>query len=204
MAPVALVQSQFVGQEVRLTVINRKIRSALLRQKPQVIGDGKTTVKNLIEQENGARRALQHVQTPYPVLDDSLVPLDLLQSTVVPAIGEVVELSKSTMIRGGASMYEILPEVHSSYIQAVESAIQGLGDGFFVVDLMVASYSQAATPDNYIFLEMNLAPALTLYYSCRDSDHFPIVEDYLGPMLERVLGEHISYQTPALHYSVAS
>jgi D-alanine-D-alanine ligase-like ATP-grasp enzyme len=185
-AAVALVQPQFVGQEVRLTVINGKVCSALLRQKPQVVGDGSSSIGILIGQENAARSMLRNTQVPYPTLDEALVDSSLLTSTTIPVAGEVIELNKSTMIRGGASVFEILPSLHRSYVEAAERAVRDLGNGLVVVDIMVSAPEQPATADNYVFIEMNLCPALVLYYSCRDGRHFDILEDYLGPMLQRV------------------
>lgn len=196
-APIVLVQSQFVGEEVRLTIVDGKVRSALLRQKPRVVGDGRSSIRELVTAENSLRQSLKHTQAPYPILDETLLDKKLLTSTTVPGAGEIVELSKSTMIRGGASVFEILPKLHSSYVQNVERAVRRLGDGLLVVDLMMSAYDQPATDENYVFIEMNLSPALALYYSCRDGNHFAVVERYLGPMLERAIqGQRVEWPEP--------
>jgi len=178
-----LVQRQFIGEEVRFTTFNGKVKSALLRQKPNVVGNGTSTVAQLIEDENEARRQLTFSAVQYPMLDENLISSDLLHSQAVPADGERVELGLGTMIRNGASMYEIIDSIDQSYIEIVEKISETFGHGIIAIDMMIGDVSTVATQDNYIFLEMNNDPALVLYYSCRNGNQFDVVSEYLGPML---------------------
>lgn len=186
-SPKVLVQRQFVGEEVRFTTIDGVVTSALLRQKPMVIGDGYSTVSQLIVAENQSRRALTESVVTYPMLDEKLVKAELLHIQTVPAEGERVELGLGTMIRNGASMYNIIDSIHASYIERIEKIARTFGRGFAAIDMMIADVNAAATDDNYIFLEMNSDPALVLYYSCRDGKNIDIVEQHVGPLFLRAL-----------------
>lgn len=183
----AVVQQQFYGEEIRFTIVNGTVVAALLRQKPRVVGDGVATVAQLIMRENEQRKAMTDTLVPYPQLTAELIGEEAILGETVLAEGETRELSKSTMIRGGASIYNILDTIHPSYIAAAEQAAYGLGHGFIVVDMMIADYMTPATDDNHVFIEFNLAPALSLFYSCRDGRHVPIAEKHLVPMLEKVI-----------------
>lgn len=178
-----LIQSQFTGEEVRFTSFNGHVRSAMLRQKPQVIGDGVSTIAQLIYAENEARSLLTFSAVHYPQLDEKLVADAILHSQNVPAVGERVELGLGTMIRSGASMYDVLDTIDKSYIKIVEKITSSFGNGMIALDMMIGDIHTVANQDNYIFLEMNNDPALVLYYSCRDGKNFDIVNNYLGPML---------------------
>ena len=182
-----LVQRQFYGEEVRFTVIKGKVRAALLRQKPHVKGDGVSTLAQLIQKENEARRNISSTLVPYPQLDAALVDLKVLESDEVVPGGEIRELNKNTMIRGGASVYDIMDEIDPGYIALAEKACQGMGSGLVVADIMIADYTVPPASDNYVFIEFNLAPALSLFYSCRDGKHVEVVEKYLAPMLIEVM-----------------
>jgi cyanophycin synthetase len=179
-----IVQRQFFGEEVRFTVINGEVKAALLRQKAKVAGNGISTVKQLIKEENKHRRMIADTLVAYPQLDEKLVSSQLLNDSTVLAKGEKRELSKSTMIKGGASVFNIYDSINKGYIKLARQAAQGLGKGFIVVDMMIQDYTQPPTGDNYVFIEFNLSPALALFYACRDENHFPVVEDHLAPMLE--------------------
>lgn len=179
----ALIQHQFVGEEVRFTTCNGKVAGALLRQKPRVIGDGTSTIAQLIQNENKARELLTFSVVKYPLLDENLIANELLHSQYIPADSEKVELGLGTMIRNGASMYDITDSIDESYIKIVEEIAHRFGNGFIAIDMMIKDINTAATNDNYIFLEMNGDPAIVLYYSCRDGKQLDIVNKYLGPML---------------------
>lgn len=178
-----LVQRQFIGEEVRFTSFDGRVRSAMLRQKPQVVGDGVSTVSQLIDAENEARSLLTFSAVHYPQLDEELVATEILHSKNVPATGERVELGLGTMIRSGASMYDVVDVIDKSYIEIVEKITSSFGKGMIALDMMIGDIHNVANQDNYIFLEMNNDPALVLYYSCRDGKNFDIVNNYLGPML---------------------
>ncbi len=182
-----LVQRQFYGEEVRFAVIDGRVRAALLRQTPRVVGDGTSTLAQLIRKENDRRREVNDTLVPYPQLDASLVSRQLLESNEVIPRGEVRELNKSTMIRGGASIYNILSEVDPGYASVAERACEGLGKGFIVADIMIADYTAPPSDDTYVFIEFNLAPAVSLFYSCRDGKQVEIVEEYLAPMLIKAM-----------------
>lgn len=186
-SPTALIQKQFYGEEVRFVTIDGKVKVAMIREKAHVIGDGVRTVRQLIEVENKSRRNITNTLVEYPLLDGNLIEKELLESSKIPQFNERIELNKSTMIRGGASVKDVLEKVHSSYIDIVEKISKEFGSGYLAVDLMLSDYSVEANKDNYVFIEVNVSPALSMFYSCRDGRHIPIVERYIGPLFERVL-----------------
>lgn len=169
-----LVQEQVFGEEIRFAVINGKVVSALLRQTPRVIGDGVSTIAELIKQENVSRRTIGDTLVKYPLLSEELIrkSVDMLRT---PTAGEVVELSRATMISKGCSVYDVLEAVDPSYIELVESLIDGLDTGFIVADIFIKNYQEPASDDNYWFIEFNTSPVLKLFYSCRDGNMHDIL-----------------------------
>lgn len=180
-SPKVLVQQQVEGEEVRFVAVNGRVGAALLRQTPRVIGDGALSVAELIAEENHVRRQLRSEYVPYPQLDAELVG-EHMTSGYVPQKGEVVELNRSTMIRGGASIYNVLPEVHQSYVRAVEALVKKTGAGFIVADVFCQDYTVPATQTNYQFIEFNTAPVLKLCYACRDGRNY----DILSPLADAI------------------
>lgn len=177
-----LVQQQFIGEEVRFVVCDGVVRAAILRQAPQVVGDGTRTIKQLIEAENIDRAAIKGVVVPYPELSEQMM-LDDIDPNAIPNNGWVVKLGRGTMIMNGASIYNITNEINPSYLELAQAAGSAFGKGFVVIDMLIEDYKQESTSTNYVFLECNLTPALALFYSCRDGKNFDIVEEYLVPMI---------------------
>lgn len=190
-SPKVLVQEQIIGEEIRFVVIDGRVTAAILRQKPHVIGDGATTVAGLIDKENELRAQIQLPYTQYPPLDEKLINLKALNLDQVLADGERLELGQATMIRNGASMYNVLPSVDSSYIAIAEKLAQALGNGFVAVDIIMQDYTQPATIKNYAFIEFNMSPVLLVFYACRDGQQYNVLED-LVPLIDRSLKRNMA------------
>ena len=170
-----LIQQQIQGEEVRFTVLNGTVVAALLRQTPRVVGDGVTTVAQLIRAENDDRAKIVDSLAGYPLLSEENIDLNLLMSEVILEKGEILELSRATMIKDGASVYNVLPEVHPSYVDIAKKSATALGARYLVVDIFIDDYTRAHTPGTAYFNEFNVAPVLKLFYSCRDGRHVDIV-----------------------------
>lgn len=180
-----LVQQQFTGEEVRFTVIRGRVASCLMRENPQVIGDGESTVAELIQHENLDRAMLKNNKlVPYPLLDDSLLPKELLTNRSVPKQGEVVKLGKTTLPNGGASIRGVTDSIHASYKDIAARLGRSLNAEFAVVDMMIADYTMPATDTNYIFLEFSLSPSLRLYYDVRGGQDYDILGVLAGMIKE--------------------
>lgn len=187
-----IVQQQVQGDEIRFVVIDGKTRAAILRQTPRVTGNGRDTLQDLIEQENNERRQIADTAVPYPQLDSTLLDLAEFDMGAVPADGVRIELGLGTMVKTGASIYDVTETTHPSYLEIAQQLGAKLGPGFVVVDMMLIDYTKTATSDNYAFIEFNLTPALQLFYSCRDGKHFDVAGRYLAPMIDGVLRERTS------------
>jgi cyanophycin synthetase len=181
-----LVQQQVQGEEVRIVILDGKADAAILRQSARLIGDGISTVSRLLEKENETRKGLGMPYLVYPQLAAPLIDLSEDELATVPAIGKVIELNQSTMIRGGASMYNILNDIHPSYLETAEKLGSYIGKGFVVVDMFIQDYHAPQTPNNYTFIEFNMSPVLKLFYSCRDGRHYDILPKLAG-MIDQVL-----------------
>ena len=175
-----LVQKQLQGEEIRFIVVANKVKAALLRQTPRVIGDGQSTLKELLAAENEVRKAggLQ-----YPALTKKIIALDNFDLSIVLAVGEMIELGRGTMIARGASMYNVHSDVHPTYIAMAEKLAAAIGTGFVSVDVFINDYTQPLHDAEYAFIEYNMSPVLNLLYKCRDGNHYDILSD-LVPLID--------------------
>lgn len=181
-----LIQEQIKGQEIRFTALNGKLVAAILRETPRVIGDGKTTVRGLLHLENKSRNKIKVPFLTYPQLDKPIIDLSAADLDYIPGNDEVVELSRSTMIRGGASVYNVIDDIHESYKKTALTLATTLGHGFVVVDMFIEDFQQPQNGANYAFIEYNMSPVLKLFYSCRDGKHYDVLPD-LALMIDGVV-----------------
>ena len=179
-----LIQEQVYGEEARFIIFEGKTKAVLLRQTPRLVGDGKSTVRQLFDIENTNRKNIVKSVVPYPVLSSYMI--ENYDPSYIPHNKEVLELSRSTLISGGASVYNIINKIDSSYIQIAETLTQYLGVDFIAIDLMMKDYRAKASKNNYVLVEFNELPSLKFCSSCRDGNNYNILEDLI-PLVERSL-----------------
>jgi D-alanine-D-alanine ligase-like ATP-grasp enzyme len=189
-ADTLLIQQQIQGDEIRFVALGGKIDAALLRQTPRVVGDGISTMRTLINDENNARATLHTPYLTYPQLAGPLIDLSNINMARVPASEEIIELGSSTMIAGGASVYDITDQVHPSYMEAAQKLAAGLGSGLIVVDIIIKDYRQPLEANNYAFIEFNMSPVVKLFYSCRDGNQYDILKQ-LVPMIDTAIHDNV-------------
>lgn len=165
----AIVQEQVSGEEYRFTVLDGKVVSVLRRERPQVVGDGKSMVAELIAAENEAREKLS---VSYPAWDQNLVGDAVRDGRIMPA-GERLILSQATMVRSGASIYEVIDETDGRYIELAEKFASEIGAGLLAVDLFIEDHREYG---RYWFNECNAAPALKLYMAVRNRDDGQVID----------------------------
>lgn len=159
------------------------VTAALLRSSPKLTGDGRKTIEELVGYENESRFHIQDTMVAYPPLDLTYLEYNGSSSDVLDT-GEVIEVSKSTMIGGGASVYNVFDSVHDSNLAQVRKIVDVLGLGFVVIDMFIEDYTR---PSKIYFNELNNSPVLKLFYSCRDGRHYdilPALAGYIDRQLE--------------------
>ena len=178
----AIIQRQVSGDELRITCVRGEPVSVLLRQKPAVTGDGIRTLSELIAEENQKREVIEGSAVPYPQLTPELIDTTLDLSSI-PALNETTLLSNASMIRTGASIYEIIDLIHPSYLEIARKLAGLLPSSLVSIDIMTENPHEEAIDDSYSLIEINTGMSLLLYYSCRDGKHTDLLEHHLGPLL---------------------
>jgi len=179
-----IVQEQVAGDEVRLVVIEGRLVAAILRKRPSVVGDGVSTIHQLIVAENENRKKISKSMVTYPQLTDKMLDPQLDRDKVLDLHEESV-IGYGSMIMNGASMYDVTRDIHDGYRSMAEELAKGVGAGFIVIDVMVEDVSRF---DRYWFIEFNTSPILKLFYSCRDGNHFDVAR-HLAEYIDRVTGD---------------
>jgi len=157
-----LVERHVDGDDVRFFVVGTQMVSATYRRRPQVIGDGSSSVEALIGARN-ERRALN------PYLRASPIPLDIalldalrrsgrdLRS--VPRPGEVVVLRGTSNLSGGGDSIDLGERVHPGFVEIAVRAVAAVpGVAYGGVDVIAPDVSVAPTPDNHVVGEVEFSP----------------------------------------------
>jgi cyanophycin synthetase len=166
-SPTVLVERLLTGRNYRLLVVNNKLIAASERIPCKVVGDGKHTVKELIEIENmNPLRGEGHEKPLTKIRVDHSVGQHLrrvgLTTKYVPALKEEVTLSERVNLSAGATARDVTDEVHPSIKSMSERAARVAGLDICGIDLITENISQPVK--NGGILELNAGPGLRMHY----------------------------------------
>ena len=184
-----LVEKHFYGNDFRAFVIGDNIVSVTQRKAANVVGDGRATVRELIERKNAVRADNTDLRNwPIPTRLESLDLLARAGLTMshVPASGETVVLrSASNLVAGGDSI-DFTEAAHPGFIDILIRAVRAIpGMPYAGVDLITPDITAPPTTTNHIVSEIEYSP-------CPTVAHFPLIgtpRDMAGAVLEYYL-EH--------------
>ena len=177
-----LVERHFTGEDFRFYVIGDRVISATHRKRAHVIGDGQSTLLELINRKNEARS-----ENPY--LRDYLLPTTLNQLEKVTTLETVPDEGEETILRGqsnlsaGGDSIDVTDQVHPGFKEIVVGALAAIpGMEYAGVDIIAPSVAVAPTSGNHVVSEVEYSPA--------PITHFPSAgpfRDMTGELLDYYL-----------------
>jgi GNAT-family acetyltransferase (TIGR03103 family) len=146
------------GVDLRIVVIDYKVVAAAIRRPAQVVGDGRHTVAELIEQHSRRRMAATG--------GESRVPMDAetercvacgghTMQTVLPE-GEVLPVRKAANLHTGGTIHDVTADLHPELALAAEKAARAIDIPVTGLDFLVP---RVDGPD-YVIIEANERPGL--------------------------------------------
>ena len=148
-----LVESFHEGEDLRLVVIGFEVVAAAVRRPASVVGDGRCTVRQLIERQSRRREAATG--------GESSIPLDLeTERSVkragfalddVPPAGAAFAVRKAANLHTGGTIHDVTDSVHPELVEAAIRAARAIEISVVGIDMIVPDPSG---PD-YVFIEAN-------------------------------------------------
>ena len=157
-----IVEEFFTGDDFRCFVVGGRFISATQRRRPQVIGDGVSTVKSLIESKNEVRAEHPTLHT-YPIPTD-IVLLDQLRASglgldYVPEAEEVVVLRRTSNLSGGGDSVDMTDVIHPAFRDIAVRAVDAIpGMGYMGVDIIATTITEPPTSANHVVTEVETSP----------------------------------------------
>lgn len=164
-----VVIEEFVrGQDHRFLVIDYKLVAVALRRPACVIGDGKSTIEQLVEKtnEDPARgEGAEHVLAPIRIDQTSLRMLQEKNMSVssVPPAGEIVYLKDTANISAGGTAEDVTDLVHPENKFMAERIAQLFRLDICGVDIMTDSVSEIISHGKGAVVEVNAGPGLRMH-----------------------------------------
>lgn len=161
-----LIEEFIPGSEYRFLVIDGKVSGVLNRVPANVIGDGKSSIKELVEIKNqDSLRGVGYVSPLEKIKIDEAAELFLhaqgLNSESVIEDGVVVYLRENSNISTGGDSVDFTDEVDEFFKKLAIDATAAFDITFCGVDIMIEDVKNPNS--NYGIIEVNFNPAVHIH-----------------------------------------
>ena len=165
-----LVERYLPGSDFRLLVVGNKLVAASRRDPPLVIGNGKNTVRELVEIVNSdPRRGEGHATSLTKIRLDDIAKNRLkeqgLEENSVPAKGTRVILRNNANLSTGGTATDVTDDVHQEVAARAIAAAQMVGLDICGVDVVCESVLHPMEEQSGGVVEVNAAPGLRMHLS---------------------------------------
>lgn len=165
-----VVEKYIRGEDHRLLVIDGKLVAAARRRPAHVVGDGKSTIQQLIDKENAdPRRGVGHenLLTQIHVDHQTLRLLHQAGLTLesVPAKDEVVFLKSTANLSTGGTATDLTDDVHPEVRYAAERTARLIGLDIIGIDLLAETLSRPLEEQSAGVVEVNAGPGFRMHVS---------------------------------------
>jgi cyanophycin synthetase len=162
-----VVERQFAGRDYRVLVINGKVAAASERVPAHVVGDGESTIAELVEDVNRHPARGEDHERPLTkiAVDEAMAEFMRRRCLTLgdtPKPGEVVYLRECANLSTGGTARDVTDLIHPQVAAMCERAARIIGLDICGIDLILDDIAMAPGPDNGV-IEVNAAPGLRMH-----------------------------------------
>ena len=177
------------GSDYRLLVIGYKLVAASRREPPQVTGDGRHTITQLVAEANkDPRRGEDHATSLSKLRLDEIAKGVLAEQGLtvdsIPAAGQVVLMRRNANLSTGGSATDVTDLVHPEVAARVIDGVRMVGLDIAGVDVVCQDISRPLEQQGGIIVEINAAPGLRMHLEPSSGKGRPVGEAIVGTMFE--------------------
>ncbi|SHM35745.1 cyanophycin synthetase [Duganella sacchari] len=163
-----MVERYLPGHDYRLLVIGNKLVAAARRDPPHVVGDGKHTVRELVNIVNAdPRRGSGHSTSLTKIRFDDIaiarLALQGLEADSVPSHGQRVILRNNANLSTGGTATDVTDDVHPEVAARAVEAAQMIGLDLCGVDVVCDNVLEPIENQRGGVVEVNAAPGLRMH-----------------------------------------
>jgi GNAT-family acetyltransferase (TIGR03103 family) len=156
--PEVLVEELVAGEDLRVVVIDHRVVAAALRRPAEVVGDGRSTVEELIERTShrraratGGESTIPLDETTAAVVADAGFALD----DVLPA-GARLRVRRTANLHTGGTIEDVTARLHPAIGESAVRAARAIGIPVTGLDFLVPDVEGP----EHVFIEANERPGL--------------------------------------------
>lgn len=170
-----IIEEQINGENYRIMVLNNKIIDVVYRKKPNVIGNGKHNIKDLIFMYNSIQK--KHKNFPITNINYSLLDKQGLTLDSIPKKGQKVIISNVCNYHNGSRLERIpIKNIHPDNLKLFKKINRVMDLNLSGIDYISPDITKSYKK-NYGFInEVNGGPGLDIHKKCdtKDNNSFAI------------------------------
>jgi len=163
-----LVESYVEGFDHRMLVVNNELVAVAKRVPGHVVGDGKSTVKELVDKVNedprrgiGHEKVLTRLELDRPALE--LLAMAGFDATTILPADEIFFLRNTANLSTGGTAIDLTDVVHPDNQEMAERAIRAVGLDVGGVDFLTQDITQSYKEIGGAIVEVNAAPGFRMH-----------------------------------------
>ncbi len=163
-----IVERYYTGKDHRVLVVNGKVVAVAERVPAHVVGDGKSTVEELIEKTNkdpqrgdGHDNVLTRITVDKPALD--ILERQGYRIDSVPKKGEMCFLRATANLSTGGIAVDRTDEIHPENIWQLSRAAKIIGLDIAGIDVVTEDISKPLREVEGVIVEVNAAPGFRMH-----------------------------------------
>ncbi|MCY1404454.1 Glutathione biosynthesis bifunctional protein GshAB [compost metagenome] len=187
-----LLESYHTGSDLRIVVIGYEVVAAAIRRPAEVIGDGRHSIRELIEAQSRRRQAATGGESRIPLDEETgrtLADAGCDYDDVLPS-GQRLAVRRTANLHTGGTMEDVTASLHPKLRDAAVRAARALEIPVTGLDFLV---EDAGQPD-YVIIEANERPGLANHEPQPTAERFV---DLLFPLSREPLQRLGETEVPA-------
>ncbi len=184
-----LVERFVVGDDFRVLVVGGNVVAAARRVPAHVVGDGRRTVSELVEEVNrDERRGVGHEAVLTRISLDAIA-LDVLAKqgytpASVPAVDEVVYLANTANLSTGGTAEDCTAEVHPDNLELARTAALVVGLDVAGIDIVAPDLITPLTDGVGAVIEVNAGPGFRMHTDPSSGDTQYVAKAVIDELFE--------------------
>lgn len=168
---IVLLERMFSGTEYRIVATRTKFLAVANRVPANITGDGKSTIKELIQVKNSDPRRgdLKRTFLKEIHIDKEVrrtLEMKRLSLNSIPKAGRVIYLRNNSNLSTGGDSFDDTDKLHPEFKKIAVRAVRAIpGLAYGGVDLMTnKDISKKPTKGSYIIMEINASPGISMHH----------------------------------------
>ena len=163
-----VVETHIPGDDYRLLIVGNKLSAAARRDPAHIIGNGKDSIAQLVEETNrDPRRADGHAAALSKIKIDEIALAVLISQgytpDAIPPRGEKILIRRNANLSTGGTAVDVTDEVHPEVAKRAIEAARVVGLDIAGVDVVARGIATPLEESGGVVVEVNAAPGLRMH-----------------------------------------